>query len=601
MQQGDPLGPALFAYGLSEVLTHAKGGVDRSASIATLAYLDDVVNLGGLHETVAMADAVAASAIETRSGLSLNWGKCHVITADVRAAESLFAERNVNSRPQIARNGEVLGAPVGETSFTRNFWDKYVQDQAGPRVRSIFKIDAPNTGQEKLALLRFCAVPLVGHMLRSSHPATTAEAAGVHDVEILTAFCKITCIDHEAMTVRAVRRARRPTKLGGFGLYSAFDTATAAFIASVSATHDRVLEIPVLATLRSNPDAPPATPPPEGMVARPEATRHFNSASHLYQDLIQPLSSFDGAIIPGVNKAAEKMKEAITLPARLEDFEGDSKVQRAICEARTTAGWLEEYNQSSDEERALMLSTTQSGALDAFLVIPFENELRLVDAAFNFGVRKSLGLSTPEDVEAQVCTCDASRREGQHIRNCGMGSGRTLRHDSVVKALAAMLSKAKLRPAIEPRAEYYGTGNGGPDIAVDNFPKQGLDAFVEFSVVNPTQSTLVARAARIPLSAASQREKAKRDKYAAAGPLNNRAVFAAAAESTGAFGIGLLHLIKKAVATDEASMAPEQAPWLSQSPTAYWTQRISVAFHRASYVMAERVVATAQRNARRAL
>ena len=161
-----------------------------------------------------------------------------------------------------------------------------------------------------------------------------------------------------------------------------------------------------------------------------------------------------------------------------------------------------------------------------------------------------------------------------------------------------MLTRARLRPAVEARAEFFGAGSGGPDIAVNNFPRPGLDAFMEFSVVNPTQQKYAQPASIKHLVAADDREEEKRAKYAKPlGPLNVRTVWAAAMETTGAFGKGkgLQSLIKNVVDLDKARME-----WLSKSPRAYWRQRISVAFHRAAYDMAENVAATATRNDARA-
>ena len=218
------------------------------------------------------------------------------------------------------------------------------------------------------------------------------------------------------------------------------------------------------------------------------------------------------------------------------------------------------------------------------------------------GIRVAIGLQTALGDEAAKCTCSSSNGGAiEHLRNCGRGGGRIRRHDDVVNALAAMLTRARLRPAVEARAEFFGAGNGGPDIAVNNFPRPGLDAFVEFSVVNPTQQRYAQPASNKHLVAADDREEEKRAKYAKLGPLNVRTVWAAAMETTGAFGKGLQSLIKNVVDLDKAHMAPGPgAPWLSKSPRAYWRQRISVAFHRAAYDMAENVAATATRNDARA-
>ena len=66
---------------------------------------------------------------------------------------------------------------------------------------------------------------------------------------------------------------------------------------------------------------------------------------------------------------------------------------------------------------------------------------------------------------------------------------------------------------------------------------------MEFSVVNPTQQKYAQPASIKHLVAADDREEEKRAKYAKPlGPLNVRTVWAAAMETTGAFGKGLQSL-----------------------------------------------------------
>jgi hypothetical protein len=592
VQQGDPLGPALFAYGLSEVLRRVRSDAGMAeARVVDVAYLDDVAVIGDLRSTIRVAEAVERSAKDLGSGLELNWSKCEIFTPDLTAARGQVAEWPPERRPVILDQGVVvLGIPIGIGDFERSHWNNYVKEYSGPRVRVIDSLAQPNSAQIKMALLRYCAVPLAGHMLRTTHPQHTSAAAQQHDLDILDAFKRIVNTPvGEVFSPAVVAQIQRPVKLGGFGMASAAKAVEAAYIASVAATHKAVLAIPLIAEQCKTAEAGEAA----------DSTAAFREMEVLYEDIKNTCrSSYDGGF-PGGEKVEEAMRRTLDLPAKLEEFyDNEKKPQQRITRGLQLTEWLQAYTVASQEGKATMLSLTQRGALDAFTVIPFQAELALTDYIFAFGVRKALGLSTQQDVEGLQCTCGAAQGSmAQHIRNCRRGGGMIQRHDFVVRTLGEMLRVAGLQPVIDKRAHYFEAGNGGPDIGVDNYPRAGLDAFVEFSIINPTQHRCCAAAARSYLSAARDREAAKRTKYSDVGVANMRSVWGVAMETTGAFGPGLQAFIKTVVALDQIALTPEEAPWLSTSPRAYWSQRISVAFHRASYWMAERVASAAARNA----
>jgi hypothetical protein len=533
---------------------------------------------------------VATNAEAMGSGLRINWGKCQLFTpaAEAEAARRYIMDRPQESRPVILEEGiEVLGIPIGKGDYELEHWGRYVNDSSGPRIKAIHSLVQPNSAQVKMALLRYCAVPLAGHMLRTTHPRNTQRAAERHDRDILEAFRRIVNAGpEEEFGAKVVAQIQRPVKLGGFGMASAAKAAAAAYVASVAATHKAVLEIPIVKEVCSA-GLPESSSP---------ATTQYHDILGIYRDLKEICSSYDG-FFPGGDKNVEAMQRTLNLPA-IEVFHADEKKpQQRISRGLQLREWLQVYTEAGEEEKATMLSMTQRGALDAFTVIPFEAELVLTDYVFAFGIRKALGLPTPQDTEGLQCTCGASRSVDEHIRNCRRGGGLIQRHDVVVRTLGEMLHTAGLKPAIEPRATFFETGNGGPDIGVNDYPRAGLNAFIEFSIINPTQHRCRAAAARSYLSAAREREAMKRDKYLAAGEANARGVWGVAMETTGAFGPGLQAFIKAVVAIDQVAMTPEEAPWLSTSPRAYWTQRISVAFHRAAFWMAERVVSAAARSA----
>lgn len=138
-----------------------------------------------------------------------------------------------------------------------------------------------------------------------------------------------------------------------------------------------------------------------------------------------------------------------------------------------------------------------------------------------------------------------------------------------------------------------------PDIEVVDFPQPGNAAFVEVSIVCPTQAGLVRRASGAPLAAAMFREAEKRGKYAHLLRQSGYAIFPVVLESTGAFGPGLQQVLDICAAKVTQVWYAQTAldrTWASRTSSQYWTQRIAVSFWRGAFQM-HRVVQEARRRA----
>ena len=170
----------------------------------------------------------------------------------------------------------------------------------------------------------------------------------------------------------------------------------------------------------------------------------------------------------------------------------------------------------------------------------------------------------------------------------------TDRHDAVVYAVADMLRDSNHSTHIQchPRGP-----KDSPDIEVVDFPQPGNAAFVEVSIVCPTQAGLVRRASGAPLAAAQFREAEKRGKYAQLLRQSGFAIFPAVLESTGAFGRELQRIVDICTAKVTQVWYAETAldrTWASRTSSQYWTQRIAVSFWRGAFQM-DRVVREARR------
>ena len=119
VQQGDPLGPLLFAAALQPLAQDLRNaGLDIAVH-----YLDDGVLSGNLH-TVSAAALRLVEARAANIGLRLNLAKSELIAVgrlDVAALHCHFPDALLRTHAygscRIARNFELLGAAIGEDSF----------------------------------------------------------------------------------------------------------------------------------------------------------------------------------------------------------------------------------------------------------------------------------------------------------------------------------------------------------------------------------------------------------------------------------------------------------------------------------------------------
>ena len=155
-----------------------------------------------------------------------------------------------------------------------------------------------------------------------------------------------------------------------------------------------------------------------------------------------------------------------------------------------------------------------------------------------------------------------------------------------------MLKQAGFVTQVEPRAQYEGTGNGGPDIDVTDlgFTPGRPNAFVEVAVVHPGSKSLVKNAANIDLSAAAAVENRKEKDWKTTSP--DHEVIPAVVETYGAFGKHLKTLIKRcqqAHTRKEGAPRPVRFPWPAMTFGGYWRERLAVALCKGAAEMARRI------------
>ena len=237
VQQGDPLGPLLFAAAIQPMATELRG-IEIGGSNLDLAafYLDDGFFAGDVEVVSA-----ALHLIQTRSpalGLALNLSKCELIlpgaSCDKNLAQlfprSLLVDSDDNSRVRLQGNFDLLGAAIGDAQHCETFVAERVQ-AARPLLAEISDLEDPDVS---LRLLRACGGHCkMVHTMRTTPPHLVASALGSFDTAVRQSFCKITGLMPDDAEWQ---QAGRSFKHAGLGLRQCSAHAPGTYLSSVGAS-----------------------------------------------------------------------------------------------------------------------------------------------------------------------------------------------------------------------------------------------------------------------------------------------------------------------------------------------------------------------------
>ena len=235
VQQGDPIGPLLFALALQPLLLELNNGRSDNGLQLVYSYLDDLI-LAGEQQAVAGAFHFLKAAA-SQMGLEFNTSKCEVIPAaghDATIINDLFPS-NVIFRD----NGdfELLGGPIGSDDFCNN----HTQARVGKAVVLLEALGELPDPQVALTLLRHCAsfgklvysLRVVPHYKHKS--ALQCFDNAVRDC--IESFLCCSFSDSEWSL------AGLSSKMGGLGLRNVELHSSAAFLSSQAACHKLCKEL----------------------------------------------------------------------------------------------------------------------------------------------------------------------------------------------------------------------------------------------------------------------------------------------------------------------------------------------------------------------
>ena len=241
-QQGDPLGPFIFALAFHATLQQVAAEYPDCVFVA---FLDDVTVLGPPARAYAALQRLQSLA-ETQCDLKSDMSKCGVFSPAATDAEMDFIPAGIEGSPHYVKGEHVgrlrgmvfVGAPVGDDEWVmeelRIIFGKLVSRlPALARMRDSGRLQVAT--QARTLLLRYCANPRAGFWLRMVPPHLVRRVAATFDDAIAACLRETACArgaPDDARWQRALKQARLPVRLGGLGLTSAAGQADAAWCGS---------------------------------------------------------------------------------------------------------------------------------------------------------------------------------------------------------------------------------------------------------------------------------------------------------------------------------------------------------------------------------
>ncbi|KAK9052651.1 hypothetical protein SSX86_029281 [Deinandra increscens subsp. villosa] len=224
VQQGDPLGPLLFALVLHPLIHR----IHDTCKLPFHAwYLDDGTIIGDAYEVAKALDIIRSEG--PCLGLELNVRKTEVFWPTcngVKVKEGVFPSGI--GRPKLGV--KLLG---GAVSRDDGFISSLAVKRATGAVDLMRCLPRLRDPQCELLLLRSCmGVAKLLFGLRTCQPMFVGEAVSIFDKGLREAIEDIVVCGGPFFGDLQWRLASLPTRLGGLGLYSAKDVSTYAFVAS---------------------------------------------------------------------------------------------------------------------------------------------------------------------------------------------------------------------------------------------------------------------------------------------------------------------------------------------------------------------------------
>ena len=399
VQQGDPLGPLLFAAALQPLAEQLRS----SPLDLSLFYLDDGVLAGSIASVSAALTQVQGASADL--GLALNLRKSEVMLVgrtppsalQGHLSQALLTSSDGSCR--LLHDFDFLGAAIGSAPYM----ERHAAQRVSSAAHLLEAIGALPDAQVALRLLRACGGHArLLHTMRCCPPAAQPAALAKFDQLVQQCFSSFTGIHCSAAQWA---QAARGLPLAGLGLRSTADHSPAAYLASVGACHQQCCELD------------PAYPA--------DLTTH-----------------------PDVLSAVQLLNAHLETAHHITPATGLAKRQQDLSRLLDQAGWASQLNTASAVGRASLISESDSGGRAFLAAIPHGGK-RMDSSLFVAELRLRLQVEDAAD-DTWCPKCDAVLdKHSHHAAVCLAGGERTHRHHAVRDLIASWAERAGLRPEKE--------------------------------------------------------------------------------------------------------------------------------------------------------
>ena len=451
VQQGDPLGPLLFALGVDDI-------AKSITSPFNVWYLDDAT-LGGPPLTV-IRDLTNILPALDRIGLEINPSKCELI--NISCNQVTFAEASesikqlLHSVKDVSIDElELLGSPISPAAVCHSLSTK--RSQLESLTDKLLLLDS----HPAMFLLSKCLwLPRFLYTLRSSPCYRLVDQLSLADSILRNALRTICNIDPDDLSWEQLSL---PVRLGGLGLSTPLDAALPAYLSSIYAGQSLILEI-----LSKFPESSPIAGLANALLA-------WNNV-HLEQPTEQ---------------VRQRSWSSIVYQKKIERLTSKSDQHRLAC-----------IRAASQPQSGAWLNALPSAAVGTLL----DNDSYRIGICIRLGLR----VCTPHP-----CRCGSLIDEfGLHPLSCRSSAGRFPRHSALNDAVRRALDSAGYPSSLEPIGLNRGDGKRPDGITLFPFTK-GKCLIWDCTCTDTFSPTNLVSSATNPGSASTAAELRKIDKYAA--------------------------------------------------------------------------------------
>lgn len=258
VHQGDPLGCIGFALAVHSLfervleLSQMDKGV-RSDRGTTKAYIDDLSTAATFENSLKIIDLIIAEG--PQFGIVLNFdktivllGKCgswedaqfrqnEYVSRGMRPDNVLVHPEDVRSEDRLVQSGRYgvtcLGVPIGNKGFVAKWLDDKLLTLKG-MAKSILSFEGSK--QNKLLMMRFSFAQKITYLLRTIEPDIVRGFAHQFNELKISMLCALLEVKVDNLSPMHKLQILTHIRDGGFGLFDAVATASAAYMASVRAS-----------------------------------------------------------------------------------------------------------------------------------------------------------------------------------------------------------------------------------------------------------------------------------------------------------------------------------------------------------------------------